>query len=156
MCEVLKEIYQEVLEEDFSFELSKRIKLQKVVYLMEVMGVYVGDYSFSWNKYGPYSIALDSDAYRCSQNSEVKKVNFTDEAKNVFAKIRKILSQKVGYDDELWLESIASLHYLKYVSRVAYTDSDIINELMKRKARMDDVEGNKAALRIAKTLEAGK
>lgn len=54
MCEVLKEIYRKVYNEPFVYDnLDSRIKLQKAVYLLENMGVDVGDYSFSWNKYIP-------------------------------------------------------------------------------------------------------
>lgn len=48
MCDVLKEIYRKVYDESFNYcEVDDRIKLQKVVYLLENMGVQVGDYSFS-------------------------------------------------------------------------------------------------------------
>lgn len=67
MCDVLKEIYRKVYNETFIYgKLDHRIKLQKAVYILENMGVHVGDYSFSWNKYGPYSLGLDSDAQKCN------------------------------------------------------------------------------------------
>ena len=112
MCDVLKEIYSEILKEEFVFEQSKRIKLQKVVYLIEIMGIHVGDYSFSWNQNGPYSIALDDDAFRCSLKNKNKTVVFTNEALSTFDKLRKIIAKKKEYDEMLWLDSIVSLKFV--------------------------------------------
>ena len=84
MCEVLKEIYRKVYNEPFVYDnLDSRIKLQKAVYLLENMGVDVGDYSFSWNKYGPYSLGLDSDARNCSMKDE-QKISFSSTAEHGF------------------------------------------------------------------------
>ena len=116
MCDVLREVYNGVLDEQFDYaNFNKRVKLQKVVYLLENMGVHVGNYSFTWNKYGPYSIALDDDAYRCSQKEENRLVNFTDEAKSAFEQIKSIISKRSVYEDFNWLECISSLHFLNYV-----------------------------------------
>lgn len=153
MCDVLKEIYSEILKEEFVFEQSKRIKLQKVIYLVEIMGIHVGDYSFSWNQNGPYSIALDNDAFRCSLETKSKTVVFTNEALSAFNKLQGIIAEKKKYDEMLWLDSIVSLHYLKYISRVARTDEEIIKELMRRSKYMDSFDENKAALYIAKKVE---
>lgn len=156
MCQVLKEIYTNVLNESFHYDkLTERIKLQKIVYLLENMGIHVGNYSFTWNKYGPYSIALDDDAYRCSQKKEQQTVSFTEEALRAFERIREMLSQKVTYEDINWLECIASLHYLKYILRFSEDDNKILNELVKRKDYLNNNEENKIAMKIAEKLEFG-
>ena len=73
--------------------MDDRIKLQKAVYVLENMGVHVGDYSFSWNKYGPYSLALDSDAQNCSDIEE-QEVVFSSFAEEKFGKIRYYIEKK--------------------------------------------------------------
>lgn len=49
MSYILKEIYKSIYSEKFIYEnLNHRIKLQNVIYLLENMGINVGDYSFVW------------------------------------------------------------------------------------------------------------
>lgn len=152
MCDILKEVYSEVLKEQFEYgELNQRIKLQKVVYLLENMGIHVGDYSFTWNKYGPYSIALDDDAYRCSQNSEKRSIVFTEEAMKAFEMIRDIVSQRTEYEDYNWLECIASLHYLKYVLHVS-DDSKVLRRLAEEKKYLNSAKENANAMSIANKI----
>ena len=156
MCQVLKEIYTEVLNEQFCYdELSKRIKLQKIVYLLENMGVHVGNYSFTWNKYGPYSIALDDDAYRCSQKKETQVVAFTKEALEAFNQIKEMISKKTTYEDTNWLECISSLHYLKFVLRFSADENKILEELVCRKQYLNKNDENRTAMQIANKVELG-
>lgn len=156
MCQVLKEIYTEVLDEQFHYDvLLERIKLQKIVYLLENIGVHVGNYSFTWNKYGPYSIALDDDAYRCSKKKEVQLVNFTEEAIEAFNQIKEMISKKIAYEDANWLECISSLHYLKYVLRFSTDDNKVMEELVKRKRYLNNCQENRIAMQIANNIEFG-
>lgn len=156
MSQVLKEIYQVILNEEFHYsELSERIKLQKIVYLLENMGVHVGNYSFTWNKYGPYSIALDDDAYRCVQTNEIHNIMFTQEAQNAFEQIKTMISQRGLYEDTNWLECISSLHYLKYVLRFSVDDNIVLKELLNRKNYLNLHEENKVAMQIANMVEQG-
>ena len=156
MCDVLREVYNGVLDEQFDYaDFNQRVKLQKVVYLLENMGVHVGNYSFTWNKYGPYSIALDDDAYRCSQKEGNRLVTFTDEAKSAFEQIKSIISERSVYEDFNWLECISSLHFLKYVSHISPDDEIILKELVKRKKYLNNVEENRLAMRIANAVEMG-
>lgn len=156
MCDVLKEVYNGVLGEQFDYDdFNQRVKLQKVVYLLENMGVHVGNYSFTWNKYGPYSIALDDDAYRCSQRENTRFVTFTNEAQSAFEQIRNIISERNVYEDFNWLECISSLHFLKYVSHISLDDEVILKELVKRKKYLNDNEENRLAMKIANAVEKG-
>lgn len=153
MCDVLKEIYRKIYDEPFVYDqLDSRIKLQKAVYLLENMGVHVGDYSFSWNKYGPYSLGLDSDAQNCS-NKEEKVVIFSPFAEKSFEKIKNFVKQQFGYDSVQWVECITSLHYLKNVFR--YKESELIQELQKRKPYLNNEEANNKALIIMKEIKVG-
>lgn len=156
MCDVLREVYSGVLGEQFDYgKFNQRVKLQKIVYLLENMGVHVGNYSFTWNKYGPYSIALDDDAYRCSQKEAKRGVTFTDEAQNAFEQIKRILSKGSVYEDFNWLECISSLHFLKYVLHISDNDDAILSELVGRKGYLNDVQENRLALNIADEIEMG-
>lgn len=153
MCEVLKEIYIKIYGKSFVYEsLDDRIKLQKAVYVLENMGVHVGDYSFSWNKYGPYSLALDSDAQNCSDIEE-QEVVFSSFAEEKFGKIRNYIEKKNTYSCVNWMECIASLLYLKNIFR--FTESDLVHELMERKPYLSDESENKKALSILEEIKVG-
>lgn len=153
MCDVLKEIYFKVYNESFNYdELSHRIKMQKSVYLLENMGISVGDYSFSWNKYGPYSLQLDSEAKRCANEEEIA-VAFSEDAINVFAKISEIINQVMEYSVEKWVECITSLHYMKHILRIQ--EDNLLEELAEKKPYLNSVEANKKALEIANGISVG-
>ncbi len=152
MCDVLKELYQEVFNESFTFDLSNRIKMQKMVYILENLGVHIGEYGFVWAEYGPYSIALDDDAYRCSVSPGMKDFKFSNWAEQGLDMVRKILLDCKEDDKKNWLERIASLHFLKYVDR--YTEvGSAIGELVRRKPHMNDENVNKCALHWADKIE---
>lgn len=151
MCEVLKELYRKVYNEPFVYDkLDNRIKLQKAVYLLENMGVDVGDYSFSWNKYGPYSLGLDSDAQNCSTKDE-REVSFSSAAEHGFEKLRQYINELIEYKCAQWMECIASLHFLKNIYRVK--ESQLISELIERKPYLSNKEANEKALSIAKGIK---
>lgn len=153
MCDVLKEIYRKVYKESFVYSrLDSRIKLQKAVYLLENMGLHVGDYSFSWNKYGPYSLALDSDAQNCSLLGE-QSVVFSDFAEKNFEKLRDYIAQKIVYNCTQWMECITSLYYLKNIYR--YSEDKLISELIKRKPYLSNEQANLIALSIIKKIKVG-
>lgn len=151
MCDVLKEIYRKIYDEAFVYgELDHRIKLQKAVYILENMGVHVGDYSFSWNKYGPYSLGLDSDAQKCNSREE-QEVIFSEIAETGFRKIKEYLSEQISYTCVKWMECIASLHYLKNVLR--YDEDFLLFELVERKPYLEDESANLKALSIMKDIK---
>lgn len=151
MCDVLKEIYKKIYDESFDYSnLENRIKLQKAVYFLENMGIHVGDYSFSWNKYGPYSLGLDSDAQKCDLQAE-KEIIFSDIAENCFGKIKEFIQQQISYTCVQWLECIAALHYLKNVLR--YNEDDLFAQLQDRKPYLSNEEANKKALSIMREIK---
>lgn len=151
MCDVLKEIYRKVYNETFIYsELDHRIKLQKAVYILENMGIHVGDYSFSWNKYGPYSLGLDSDAQKCSTREE-QEIVFSDIAETGFRKVKKYISEQVSYTCVQWMECIVSLYYLKNVLR--YDEKLLLTQLVERKPYLTDGTANLRALSIANEIK---
>lgn len=153
MCDVLKEIYSRIYNEKFDYGiLAHRIKMQKSVYFLENMGISVGDYSFSWNKYGPYSLQLDSDSKRCA-NEPDQDIIFSEDTNKIFDKIVDILNQSIEYSREKWVECIASLHYMEKILKIE--ESNILAELVKKKSYLNNECANKKALEIAKKISVG-
>lgn len=153
MCVVLKEIYSKVYDEPFNYSaLDKRIKLQKAVYLLENMGVCVGDYSFSWDKYGPYSLALDADAKDCSATG-AQSANFSALALEKIDTLKKYVNEDTKYTCVHWVECLASLHYLKHVLK--YQGNVLMFELKTRKPHLSNDDANQKALSIIKQIKVG-
>jgi len=153
MNNYLKAIYEKVYSDSFTYEdFENRKKLQKAVYLLENMGVAVGDYSFSWDSYGPYSLSLDCEA---SQLDEAKpqEFSFSRFAEESFKRLKEIAEKSTKYDASSWMECIASIHYLKNVFRIK--EDDVIAELVRLKPYLSDDEANKDALAIVNTIKVG-
>lgn len=108
---------------------SNRIKLQKIVYLIQANGINLG-YSFSWYLHGPYSPDLTKDAYQIGDFSKVKEVRF--ENPEIEAKFNDIKS-KIGShkNDDFWLEASASIHLLKKLYPMK-TKEQIINDIQNK------------------------
>ena len=152
---ILGEIYHEIYNDVFTYEyLDKRIMLQKAVYLLENMGLNIGDYSFSWDKYGPYSLRLDGDSKYCINNdSKYEKIMFSERARKCFNKLKGIIQgNKTGYKTKDWVECIASVHYLYYVNHI--NKEKILKNLPNIKSHLSITDGNKRAMEIASELGA--
>ncbi|MCM1296074.1 MAG: hypothetical protein NC311_11080 [Muribaculaceae bacterium] len=148
MCNILASIYSSVYGENFDYsKLSDRIKLQKAVYLLENMGITVGDYSFTLKQYGPYSLALDCDAQKNSKNIEIR---FSKTAEQGFKKIKEYINEREIYDLVKWMECITTLHYLKTVYRI--NDSELNNRLVGIKPHLSNKDANIKALKIVNSM----
>ena len=153
MCVALKEIYREIYQEPFDYEIfNNRIKLQKAVYLLENMGVSIGDYSFSWDKFGPYSLSLDYEAQKLPRIPE-KQFSFSDFAMSCFGKIKEYISANNEYECADWMECIASLHYLKSVFKI--TENKLVEKLQEKKPRLSKTNANLKALEIVNGISVG-
>lgn len=153
MAASLNEIYQKIFNEAFDYDVfNSRKKLQKTIYILENMGVCVGDYSFTWDKYGPYSLALDFEA-KAAYNSLVKsECKFSEFSENCFAQLIKILQHNnSSYDCVEWLECISSSHYLKNISHIE--DEKLFDTLKKLKPHLVDDIANQEALKIANSIK---
>lgn len=149
MCKALYALYESIYKKQFDFQqLNDRIELQKAVYLLENMGIFIGDYSFSLNKYGPYSLSLDSDA-ACTYNSEGATA-FSQNTLNGIKKIQEFLDAKNAYSQTQWIECIATVHYLSNVMRLR--GQQLWDYLKEIKNYLDDETSNKKAMEIAKTV----
>ena len=153
MSDSLQAIYEKVYGSSFSYDnFEDRIRLQKAVYLLENMGVDIGDYSFSWDSYGPYSLGLDCEASQLDATFTLTRT-FSKFAEDSFKRLKEIAEHETRYSVSCWMECIASMHYLKNVFRIG--EDDIVAELVRRKPHLSDDEANKLALTIVKTIKVG-
>ena len=132
-------VYKRIFDEDFSYgTFDQRLKMQKAIYLMQELGVSVGDYGFTWYKHGPYSQSLLDDMHLAS-GSKYEEISFSSYATHrmqqlhdLFATIKGNEQCKYGIKD--WSECLASIHYLKSNFFPAGTpNKEIEEELQRRK-----------------------
>jgi uncharacterized protein YwgA len=102
-----------------------RLKLQKTIYLMQTFDLYIG-YNFSWYIRGPYSIQLAKDGFALRRVYDaIPSGKFTDpEAEQRFESFLQFVGESI--DDPDWLETIASIHFLRKVYPNLQS-SDILN-----------------------------
>lgn len=118
MCRHIKELCGNVYNREIDCQkLQDQILAQKTVYLLEAMGVYVGDYSFNWCKYGPYSIKLQDDILN-SKTFDLESFKLSEFATEKINILKEILAKKdENFEEYRWMELVASLHFIKnYIS----------------------------------------
>jgi len=102
---LIKRLYPEFDMNTF----SNRLRLQKIIYLMQADGFSFG-YNFSYYLRGPYSTDLTSDGFNADFKS-IKPLEFSDQAQeDKFIKFIEFISPHQEADD--WLEIAASIHLL--------------------------------------------
>lgn len=151
--QVLKPIYEKIYHRTFSpMNFEDRMKMQKVIYLMQEAGLSVGGYDFFWYKHGPYSQTLQEDILGLGSVAIVD-VKYSDYALSFLSKLSKLLNMTVEYGESQWAECLASLKYLKTnIYSVDETDEKISDELQKRKPHLNNKSLNMHALKLLDKL----
>ncbi len=103
--------------------IDDRKRVQKAVYLGQIARVDLG-YRFGWYLRGPYSTGLTKDYYALADavNSgelDTQGRTLKPELRERLKRIRPLLDPPSGVhlSQEDWLELLASLHFLQYVSK---------------------------------------
>lgn len=122
--------------------IADRKRIQKAVYLGQLTGVDLG-YRFSWYLMGPYSTSLTQDYYQLVEAIDLGDKSF--ENMKLLSLVKKKLQtilpvfqkpEQVQLDDQDWLELVASLHYLRNVSK--YSQKDAFESIEKDKPHLKD------------------
>ena len=145
---LLKPVFEQVFGREFhSNVFEDRLEMQKMVYLLQNMGILVGGYNFLWYKHGPYSQTLQNDILRI-QLAENIKIEFSNDAKRAIELLKRVLfKEEVSYSLAEWIECLGSLCYVKgNILPSSSTDEQILAELEKRKPHLDHKEDNQIAI----------
>ena len=100
---------------------NHRFIFQKKLYLLQLTGLDLG-YRYNWYKKGPYSPALTRDAFFLQEEIEAQEKDFeeyvlTEASKTKAEQAKSIWEMPKGQNDDMvWLELLASLHYLKHIA----------------------------------------
>lgn len=150
---LLAPIYKDVYGEQFtSGDFSKRMKMQKLIYLLQEAGISIGDYNFHWYKHGPYSQQLQNDILKTNGDSS-NDIRYSETAIIIVNKLKSILNSGSSYSDDVWAECLASLQYLRStVCSNDASDEEIVEKLQERKPHLNDKSANMCALSKLKLL----
>lgn len=142
---------------DFSYgDFDQRLEMQKAIYLLQDMGVPVGDYGFRWYRHGPYSQSLQDDMYY-ENSRQCETVCLSKEHADSVNKLYRLINsgEKNDYTTSQWVECLASLHYLKEnLLSFSATKEDIVAALEQKKPHLDDHRTNVNALKLVEGLFA--
>jgi len=99
-------------------DFNDRLRLQKIVYLLWGYGIYLG-YGFNWYVHGPYSPKLADDGYTIDDDifEKGKDITLNNEESIIESlnKFKNIIGVE-NFENPLYLEILASLHYIKKVA----------------------------------------
>ena len=132
---LLKRIYT-------TFDMSKfddRLKLQKIVYLMQVKGFNL-EINYSWYLYGPYSAELTKLGFQMQDFEKTTKVSFAEEEQE--KKYQQFLEKIEPYkNNTFWLEMATSIHLLKktYPKK---TKEEIIQNICEKREQLETQRKN--------------
>jgi len=110
-------------------DFESRIRVQKVAYILEFMGVNLG-YLFNLYVHGPYSPQLALDYYHCKEGSIGEELNceLSKEEKDVLKRIKKVVKP---YTKSEILEGMSTILYLIKEGKIKEPDEafEILKEL---------------------------
>lgn len=145
--ELLKPVYERLYGEKFdAFSFEKRMEMQKAIYILQEAGIRVGDYDFLWYKHGPYCQSLQDDIL-CLNGIPDIAIRYSEDAKEVIERVKKVFHMKVEYPRSAWVECLASLQYLRAnIFPLNASKEDIVKHLMTKKPHLCDKDTNFMAL----------
>lgn len=151
---LLKPVFKSIFDKDFQPNVFEdRMEMQKAVYLLQNMGISVGDYRFLWYKHGPYSQTLQNDILKL-QSIEDINIDFSYDAKREIEALKNaIFKDGLEYNVCQWVECLGSLQYIKEsLLPSSVEDETILNELKNRKPHLNNDKDNKTALQTLREL----
>lgn len=148
-------LYKKLYNKDFDYSnFDQRMEMQKAIYLLQDMGVPVGDYGFRWYLHGPYSQDLHDDMYFENDRTGTLPALSDEYDESIHELYEVIHSEKRGsYSITNWVECLASLRYLsENVTSFNSTIETVVCELEKRKKHLNKHDINLIACQLVEGL----
>lgn len=147
---------------------DEHVKAQKMCYLLNLSGICVGGFNYTWNTYGPYSPGLQAELRELDRKHDLVRdyydlrlsdaVIFSDEDENslFWSSDQESIKQLVdaleipedGAAVRDWMELLGSM---AYISQNVFPHGQfawVNEELVSRKHQYNDEEANKKAWNI--------
>ena len=135
---LLKLVLDRIGFEDIEIDnFTKRKVLQKKTYLLQLTGIDLG-YRYNWYLYGPYCPALANDTFilrdEIKYDDEFSKYELNTKTKNKLGTLQEIvgLPNTPQTTEPVWLELLASLHYLKHIAYWSGKDNPEFEEVFEK------------------------
>lgn len=151
---LLKPVFKSIFDRDFQPNVFEdRLEMQKTVYLLQNMGISVGDYKFMWYKHGPYSQTLQNDILNLQSVGDIN-IDFSVDAKREIRTLKNaVFKEGLEYNLSQWVECLGSLQYIKEsLLPSSAEEGTVLNELKNRKPYLNNDNDNKIALQTLKEL----
>lgn len=151
---LLKPVFKRIFNRDFRPDVFEdRMEMQKAVYLLQNMGISVGDYRFMWYKHGPYSQTLQNDILNLYGVDDID-INFSADAKKEIDTLKSVIFKEgLEYNESQWVECLGSLHYIKEnLLPSSAGDETVLKELKNRKPHLINDKDDRIALETLKEL----
>lgn len=151
---LLKPVFKSIFDRDFQPNVFEdRLEMQKTVYLLQNMGISVGDYKFMWYKHGPYSQILQNDILNLQSVGDIN-IDFSADAKREIRTLKNaVFKEGLEYNLSQWVECLGSLQYIKEsLLPSSAEEGTVLNELKNRKPYLNNDNDNKIALQTLKEL----
>lgn len=131
-----------------------KVIMQKIVFLLNELGLVVGDYKFSWDKYGPFSQSLHNDIALISEEDVAYDGEFSSYAQSIIDYAKNIFKKwtETNYSGRNWIETVSSIVFLKRYEYPSLMWEDIITKLVELKSYLNNEEGNLKALECSKAI----
>ncbi len=158
-ADILNKVYYAIYDKTIDYtNFDERRNIQKTAYILQQMGLPIGNYGFRWYKYGPFSQGVQEDAYLIwATKPQIISLSFSEQASNMLEQFKCYLAENPGvYSITYWLEAIASIHFLLTNIMPNSTNEKVINELKSRKPYLNDSPSNNCALNIVEKLMGRK
>ena len=151
---LLKPVFKSIFDRDFQPNVFEdRLEMQKTVYLLQNMGISVGDYKFMWYKHGPYSQILQNDILNLQSVGDIN-IDFSADAKREIRTLKNaVFKEGLEYNLSQWVECLGSLQYIKEsLLPSSAEEGTVLNGLKNRKPYLNNDNDNKIALQTLKEL----
>ncbi len=157
--DILLRLYKDLTGTDLNAtDRENRIIMQKIVFLLNELGLTVGDYRFAWDKYGPFSQSLHNDISTIAESDIPYSGEFSERTQSVILFVKDILARRENttYNLRNWIEAIASLLFLKRYIHPSYDWKEINNKLISLKEHLSNKKDNEKAIESCELILAYK
>lgn len=131
-----------------------KVIMQKIVFLLNELGLVVGDYKFAWDKYGPFSQSLHNDIASISEKDIPYDGVFSPYAQSIIDFTKTIFekSSETEYNNRNWMETVASIVFLKRYEYPSLKMNEILLKLVELKEYLNNTEDNIKAAECSENI----
>lgn len=155
---ILLTVYKNIYGTEFvPLAVGEKLKMHKLIYLLQESDVKCGDFDFFWHINGPYSHNLHKKLLEIEDHYTPEEIHecsngctFKAEAEKIMQNLKSMFSKAADYGYSIidWCEALGSIHFIKKYRCNYESDDRIIAILEKEKPNLNRHAGNLGALQL--------